>query len=112
MKLTVDKKEVGKRITKYREERHLSKKKLAEMIAVNSSSITRFEKGVRPVSDEILDAMAEVFGIDPFLLKYGVVIRSNISNETIDSLIVKRLEEMCINMPNVGGTFRLVHVDE
>ncbi|MBP3195799.1 MAG: helix-turn-helix transcriptional regulator [Butyrivibrio sp.] len=112
MELSVDNKEVIKRISKCLKARHLTQEKLAKMIGIDNSVISKIKKGNRSIPDETLDAMADVFGVDPFELKYGVVIRSNISSETIDSLIIKKIEEMCIKIPNVAGCFKFIHVNE
>ena len=48
--------EIGKRIRKYREDRKLSQKDLADMIGVSNSSISNWEKGInRPDADMLAD---------------------------------------------------------
>lgn len=48
--------ELGKRIRKYREERKLSQKELADLIGVSNSRISNWEKGInRPDADIIAD---------------------------------------------------------
>ena len=48
--------EIGKRIRKYREDRKLSQKDLADMIGVSNSRISNWEKGInRPDADMLAD---------------------------------------------------------
>lgn len=107
MKLSADKKEVGKRIMKYRESKHLTIMELANKVYLSKGTISRYENGDRMPTDENLDAMAQVFGIDPFLLKYDVNVHT-IDNKTIDSLVSQKIEGMCIEIPSINGVFHLV----
>lgn len=57
--------EIGKRIRKYREDRKLSQKDLADMIGVSNSRISNWEKGInRPDADIIAD-LCRVLQISP-----------------------------------------------
>lgn len=48
--------EIGKRIRKYREDRNLSQKALADKIGVSNSRISNWEKGInRPDADILAD---------------------------------------------------------
>ena len=111
MKLYVDKAEVGKRIREYRNSKHLTIEELAYKIAVTKTPISRYENGEIMPSDEKLDAMAQVFDVDPFELKYGVSLHF-LENKTIDALVIQRLEEISIEIPSVKGVFRLAYQKE
>lgn len=60
--------EIGNRIRKYREERGLSQKELAELLGVSNSRVSNWEQGInRPDADYLAD-ICRVINISPSVL--------------------------------------------
>lgn len=57
--------EIGQRIRKYRNERGLSQKQLAELIGVSNSRISNWEQGVNRPDADILAALCRALQVSP-----------------------------------------------
>lgn len=57
--------EIGTRIRKYREERGLSQKKLAELIGVSNSRVSNWEQGVNRPDADILADICRALQVSP-----------------------------------------------
>ena len=57
--------EIGKRIRKYREDRGLSQKELADKIGVSNSRISNWEKGINRPDADILAALCRALNVSP-----------------------------------------------
>lgn len=59
-------KEIGKRISKSREDIGITRKELAEKIGVAASTITRYEKGnIEKIKIPVIEAISRVLGVNP-----------------------------------------------
>lgn len=57
--------EIGSRIRKYREERGLSQKQLAEMIGVKNNRVSNWEQGLNRPDADILAALCRALQVSP-----------------------------------------------
>lgn len=57
--------EIGSRIRRYREERGLSQKQLAELIGVKNSRVSNWEQGLNRPDADILAALCRVLQVSP-----------------------------------------------
>ena len=57
--------EIGSRIRRYREERGLSQKQLAEMIGVKNSRVSNWEQGLNRPDADILAALCRALQVSP-----------------------------------------------
>lgn len=57
--------EIGSRIRKYREERGLSQKQLAELIGVKNNRVSNWEQGLNRPDADILAALCRVLQVSP-----------------------------------------------
>ena len=57
--------EIGSRIRKYREERGLSQKKLAQMIGVSNSRISNWEQGLNRPDADVLVNLCRALNVSP-----------------------------------------------
>ena len=57
--------EIGSRIRKYREERSLSQKQLAELIGVKNNRVSNWEQGLNRPDADILAALCRVLQVSP-----------------------------------------------
>ena len=57
--------EIGSRIRKYREERGLSQKQLAELIGVKNNRVSNWEQGVNRPDADILAALCRALQVSP-----------------------------------------------
>lgn len=57
--------EIGSRIRKYREERGLSQKQLAELIGVKNSRVSNWEQGLNRPDADILAALCRALQVSP-----------------------------------------------
>ena len=57
--------EIGKRIRKYREDRGLSQKELADKIGVSNSRISNWEKGINRPDADILADLCRALNVSP-----------------------------------------------
>ena len=57
--------EIGTRIRKYREERGLNQKELAELIGVSNSRVSNWEQGVNRPDADILANICRVLEVSP-----------------------------------------------
>lgn len=65
----MDNKEVGKRITKAREEKHLNKKELAVKVGVADSTIKRYEDGaIKKIKMPVIESIAKALSVNPMWL--------------------------------------------
>ena len=60
--------EIGSRIRKYREEKNLSQKQLAEKIGVSNSRVSNWEQGLNRPDADILAAICVALDVSPSLL--------------------------------------------
>ena len=56
--------DLGRVLTRLRNERGLSQKQLANLAAINNSTLSRLESGERGVSREVLDRICAVLALD------------------------------------------------
>lgn len=62
-------KEVGRRITKAREEKHLNKKELAVRVGVADSTIKRYEDGaIKKIKMPVIESIAKALSVNPMWL--------------------------------------------
>ncbi len=57
--------EIGSRIRKYREERGLSQKQLAELIGVKNNRVSNWEQGLNRPDADILAALCRALQVSP-----------------------------------------------
>ena len=57
--------EIGSRIRRYREERGLSQKQLAELIGVKNSRVSNWEQGLNRPDADILAALCRALQVSP-----------------------------------------------
>lgn len=82
--VTMDNKEIGKRIKQVREMRNISQEELGNQLGLNKSSIQRYESGqVQRIKLPILENMAKILNVDPSWL----ILKSNIMSEYHKSFI-------------------------
>ncbi len=60
--------EIGSRIRKYREERNMTQKQLAERIGVSNSRVSNWEQGLNRPDADILAAVCVALDVSPSLL--------------------------------------------
>lgn len=60
--------EIGNRIRKYREERNMTQKQLAERIGVSNSRVSNWEQGLNRPDADILAAVCVALDVSPSLL--------------------------------------------
>ncbi len=66
--MKVKKYEIGSRIRKYREERNMTQKQLAERIGVSNSRVSNWEQGLNRPDADILAAVCVALDVSPSLL--------------------------------------------
>lgn len=59
--MTANLSHIGTRIKRLREEANLTQKQIADFLSVDQSLISKFEKGERSVSSDLLDQLATLF---------------------------------------------------
>lgn len=65
----MDNKEVGRRITQAREEKHLNKKELAVRVGVADSTIKRYEDGeIKKIKMPVIESIAKALSVNPMWL--------------------------------------------
>ncbi len=57
--------EIGNRIRKYREDRNLSQKQLAELIGVSNSRVSNWEQGINRPDADILAEICRALQVSP-----------------------------------------------
>lgn len=57
--------EIGNRIRKYREDRKLSQKQLAELIGVSNSRVSNWEQGINRPDADILAELCKALQVSP-----------------------------------------------
>lgn len=72
--------EIGNRIRKYREEKGLNQKQLAELIHVSNGRISNWEQGINRPDADILAELCRVLDVSPSLL-LGVTLSSEELND-------------------------------
>lgn len=60
--------EIGKRIRKYRKERGLSQRQLADKIGVSNGRVSNWEQGLNRPDADILAKLCDVLNVSPSLL--------------------------------------------
>ncbi len=72
--------EIGNRIRKYRKEKGLNQKQLAELIHVSNGRISNWEQGINRPDADILAELCRVLDVSPSLL-LGVTLSSEELND-------------------------------
>lgn len=67
--------EIGNRIRKYREEKGINQKQLAELIGVSNGRVSNWEQGINRPDADILAEICRVLDVSPSLL-LGVTLSS------------------------------------
>lgn len=79
--------EIGNRIRKYREEKGINQKQLAELIGVSNGRVSNWEQGINRPDADILAEICKVLDVSPSLL-LGVTLSSDeLSDE--ERIIIK-----------------------
>lgn len=68
--------EIGNRIRKYREEKGINQKQLAELIGVSNGRVSNWEQGINRPDADILAEICKVLDVSPSLL-LGVTLSSD-----------------------------------
>lgn len=68
--------EIGNRIRKYREEKGINQKQLAELIGVSNGRVSNWEQGINRPDADILAEICKALDVSPSLL-LGVTLSSN-----------------------------------
>ena len=68
--------EIGNRIRKYREEKGINQKQLAELICVSEGRVSNWEQGINRPNADILANICRVLDVSPSLL-LGVTLSSD-----------------------------------
>lgn len=55
---------INEKLKKLRTEQGLSQKELAELLNITQASVSDYERGLRPLKMSIIQAYAEIFGVD------------------------------------------------
>ena len=68
---TPEPKTIGERIRVLRKKRGLKQRVLADRVASNKSTVSRWETGKRIPDVDMINALADVFGVSPKYLMFG-----------------------------------------
>ena len=78
--------EIGNRIRKYREEKGINQKQLAELICVSEGRVSNWEQGINRPNADILAEICRVLDVSPSLL-LGVTLSSDELNDEERTII-------------------------
>ena len=78
--------EIGNRIRRYREEKGINQKQLAELICVSEGRVSNWEQGINRPNADILAEICRVLDVSPSLL-LGVTLSSDELNDEERTII-------------------------
>lgn len=74
-KITIDYQKIGKRIRDIREDKDISQKKLAEMMGIDNTKLSRIEGGSQPIQLDEFFKVVEILKVKPnYLLEQDIVV--------------------------------------
>lgn len=86
----------GDIIRQLRLDRKLTQRKVAALLDIDTSILSKYEKNKRQPSEDLIDKIAKIFNVDSHVLKFEVVtdkIANQFVEEDIDSNTVRVAEE-------------------